>query len=105
MTIKEAIKKAIQAGWDRRNSFGDIVSDLQVNAVVIDGVFLSPSFWQSLGKALGWEEVGYRPHLKRENGIIYVGITEYEMWKSEWHRFIDHLAAGQTPESFFKTLN
>jgi hypothetical protein len=93
MTIEEAYEKAKEYDYDGR-----------LYAPAFHSEWLDPSFWQYLAKALGWEEVGYRPHLKRENGVIYVGITEYEMWKAEWHRFIDHLADGGTPESFFESL-
>lgn len=50
--------------------------------------YLDPNFWQSLGKALGWEYKSDSP----------------EHWKLEWHLFIDHLADGKDSESFFNDL-
>ena len=63
-----------------------------------DGFLLDPSFWVSLGKAMGWE--GYK-----RSGIV--GEIEYhgmEVWKAEWHRFIDHLSDGKDANSYFETL-
>jgi hypothetical protein len=56
-------------------------------------MFLDPSFWQSLGKALGWDE-------RIDDGSHYAKPG----WLEAWHRFIDHLAEGKTAESFFETL-
>jgi len=48
---------------------------------------LDPTFFQALGKALGWNEKGY----------------DY-LWVNTWHSFIDHLIAKKDPDDFFKTL-
>lgn len=34
----------------------------------------------------------------------YLRIEMNENWKKKWHRFIDHLAEGKDPESFFSNL-
>ncbi|MDE2098550.1 MAG: hypothetical protein KGL39_14950 [Patescibacteria group bacterium] len=49
------------------------------------GAFLDPAFWRSLGKALNED-------------------CEVSVWLILWHEFIDHLAAGETAESYFEDL-
>lgn len=56
--------------------------------------FLDPTFWQSLGKALGWD----KNKTFEQDGFTLIS------WKREWHSFIDTLASGQTPEKFFADL-
>lgn len=43
-----------------------------------------PNFWKALGKAREWQDTG--------------------AWLFHWHRFIDHVAFGHDPESFFASL-
>ena len=43
-----------------------------------------PDFWIALATARKWEDAN--------------------AWRFHWHRFIDHLAAGKTPEAFFESL-
>jgi len=47
-------------------------------------LLLDPKFWQAVGKTRGWSKY-----------ISAVGQPSM-MWKSMWHRFIDHLADGKT---------
>lgn len=51
-------------------------------------------FWQALGKSLGWfqDDCKGRKHIYRT------------CWRCEWHSFIDHLAKGKDPNSFFADL-
>lgn len=80
MTISEAIKKAIEGGYDRTRSRG-LEGECRINFCLLD-----PQFWQCLGKAMGWDETGVPLSL------------------CQLHRFVDHLWRGETPESFFKDL-
>ena len=92
MTIEQAIKMAVEAGWsDRlyRTDFGH--PDNWTHSVAF---LLDPAFWQSLGKALGWTTTG----------VATAAYQLYPEWLDRWHRFIDHLADGGTPESYFKDL-
>lgn len=57
MTIEQAITKAQEGGfdppyWDRAE-----IGTRQLNWVERQALLLDPSFWQSLGKALGWESL------------------------------------------------
>jgi hypothetical protein len=138
MTIEEAIKKALASGWKAKGftgpkQFGSrvewlplIVDPEQLTTESIQAVvnfifeqnldaqlFLMPSFWQSLGKAIGWEiPQDYRPHRKglhsddfgpyADNSDCY--CDQPLDWKGQWNRFIDHLAEGKSADSFFESL-
>lgn len=58
---------------------------------------LDPKFFQALGKALGWNEISGSYHSYNEDGKT--------AWQMKMHRFIDHLIAGKSVESFFEELN
>jgi hypothetical protein len=112
MTIKTAIKKAIESGWKARKNQTNMFKGKEY-------LFLDPRFWQCLGKAMGWKE-----HFEAFDrcGIAYDFETMEELkdeereqneclnweripyWKTYWHSFIDHLADGKTAENYFKQL-
>jgi hypothetical protein len=77
MTIQEAIEKAIEGGYTTY-SLHDPSHPIQ------EQYLLDTSFWEALGRTLEW---------KPES-----------LWHSYWNRFIAHLTAGKTPESFFANL-
>lgn len=85
MIPKEIIEKAYVGGLDK----GEYTNDSEL--------LLKPIFWQSLGKALGWQEAniyGFKPTPEGR-----------KVWKEHWHSFITKLAEGGTPEEFFRELN
>ncbi|MGD0800364.1 MAG: hypothetical protein ABR906_03525 [Terracidiphilus sp.] len=55
MKIEEAIQKAIKGGYDSKSLRFTMDGKLAVVAMNINRIFLDPSFWQSLGKALSWQ--------------------------------------------------
>jgi hypothetical protein len=55
-----------------------------LRTIRVDDIFLDPHFWRALGRTLGW-------HHER-------------VWTGYWQGFIDHVAQGKTPESFFTNL-
>jgi hypothetical protein len=68
-------------------------------------VFFDPAFWSALGKALGWKgEVTYSidEHMLHESSLHIDGAWSVPTYQQ--HRFIDHLASGGTPETFFQDL-
>jgi hypothetical protein len=89
MTIEETIKKAVKGGY---TLYAALEGD-EGYQVCNHRMFLAPSFWQSLGKALGWREA---THIVKED--------TQDDWLYHWHRFIDHLAENKTVESFFESL-
>lgn len=99
MTIQQTIEKAIEGGFNA--TFGDEMMSKKYGD--FSRIFLDHLFWQSLGKAMGWDCVD-----DDDRGYTWMdGHDDEEIrekWRNEWHRFIDHLAEGKTAESFFETL-
>lgn len=54
MQIEEAIKQAMDGGYDSKSLRFTIDGKLAVVAMNKDKVFLDSAFWQSLGTATGW---------------------------------------------------
>lgn len=104
MTIKEAIEKAVEGGWNTGKqvevqTYHKRLPTVSVGDLGDDGEFLKTQeylldtlFWQSLGKAMGWPDSG---------SSFYNCRTQ---WEAQWHSFIDHLAEGKDAESFFANL-
>jgi len=92
MTIQEAIEKTIEGGYAGSEKW---LLDLPESAKC--QIWLDPLFWQYLGKTMGWKNVDYVDY--GEGHSLW-----NEAWLYQWHRFIDCLADGGTPESFFETL-
>jgi len=105
MTIQEALKKAIEGGYHLHGADGRDTDDASANSecsvwkskennstcgVGVTAPWLDPHFWRSLGLALGWYE-----------GVEAKCFIYEQWWRQPWHRFIDHLADGHTPEEFF----
>ena len=112
MTIPEVIKKAIEGGWKKHLYSPDTFACTEMGAYFRDGldhfvpaeIFLDSLFWQSLGKAMGrtWnKETGLGGVSSKENRLL---AKKHPLWKSDWHRFIDHLASGGSIEGFFEKL-
>jgi hypothetical protein len=105
MTIQEAIHKAVEGGYHLNGSDGmdtdddgahracSIWTSNDTDAPCSAGVkesLLDSHFWRSLGLALGWYK-----------GVATQCLVYEQWWRQPWHRFIDHLADGHTPEAFF----
>ena len=90
MTIQEALQKTSEGGYPRDAKHQEL--DIRVGVLgmpacrtmQVDAVFLDPHCWRVLGRTLGW-------HHER-------------VWKGYCQRFLDHLAQGNTPASFFARL-
>lgn len=104
--IERAIKEAVEkGGYDWLNTVEDI-GHRNVPAAP-EKSLLDPLFWQALSKARGWKtKWGSCPACfitgfgKRSSECECVANS----WKEPWHRFIDHLAAGENAESFFASI-
>jgi hypothetical protein len=118
MTIQEAIEKAVEGGY---HIYGSDGMDTSYEGATCDfsawtrtdnassfivptkETFLDPQFWQALGRALGWSEACDLALLcghGEEEGQRYHGYY----WMYQWHRFIQTIADGNTPEAFFARL-
>jgi hypothetical protein len=93
MLIQEAIEKAIEGGYTRyqRND---------PSWPLPEQYFLDTSFWEALGRTLGWEGESEDIHVLGDESQK----VRQPMWLSYWHQFTHHLVTGKTPESFFATL-
>ena len=106
MTIQQAIEKAIEGGFNDDAIFAKPLVlhrrfGVEIAAKVTRAyIFSLPLFWQSLGKAMRWENESECP-LACCGGICPIDIP---MWQSQWHRFIDKLSNGVTAEQFFEEL-
>jgi hypothetical protein len=118
MTIREAVNKATEGGYHINGSdgietdYGGANSEYSVwtrkdNAssfiVPVAETFLDPRFWHALGRGLEWEKEVMTVHAV-ENGRSTLVTRAGQHWLYHWHRFIDHLAEGNTPDTFFETL-
>lgn len=67
--------------------------------------FLEPTFFQSLGKAMGWHtKMNCKGACDPYEGTV-CGEVNVNDWNGRWHRFIDYLIQGKTAEEYFKSLN
>ena len=112
MTVEKAIKKAVEAGFEDAVYLGN---EKDGSFADISDTLLNPSFWQFLGKALGWDKFG-KDTIKSVRGLPkYIqpktksicsskGQDNVLLWLYHWHDFIDYLAEGKTAKGFFKKL-
>ncbi|KKM66273.1 hypothetical protein LCGC14_1482830 [marine sediment metagenome] len=117
MTIKKTIEKAIEGGWIkelkyewriRENSFevyvdkGFFYPNRWFHVMRIETILLDPSFWRALGKSMEWARC--KASWQYEKGFTIKNGKDSAEWVIRWHQFIDHLAEGGTPESYFEKL-
>ena len=118
MTIAEALQKATEGGYHINGSDGMDTDYAGANneysvwtrkdnessfIVPVADTFLDPDFWHALGRGLGWDQAVMTVHAV-ENGRPTIVTRAGHHWLYHWHCFIDHLAAGNTPEAFFACL-
>src|SRR5262245_58756386 len=118
MTIAEALKTATEGGYHMQASDGMDTEYAGANneysvwtrkdnassfIIPVTDAFLDPHFWHALGRGLGWEQAVRTVHTVEHGRATMVTRTRHH-WLSHWHRFIDHLADGNTPETFFASL-
>jgi hypothetical protein len=108
MTIAEALTKAAEGGYHSNGSDSRETDDEGAHrefsawtrndhdSTCVAGVqapWLDPHFWRALGLALGWHE-----------GVDRKCLIYNQWWRQPWHRLIDHLADGHSPETFFARI-
>ena len=108
--MKTAIEKAIELAESQSEEVKKIRTIPDYNVLYY---LHSPLFWQALGKAMGRGE-SYQDVIGDENtsSVLLADALKarkqkagyYPMWIYYWHRFIDSLASGQSPDDFFKEL-
>jgi hypothetical protein len=118
MTVQEVIDKAVEGGYHIYGSDGmDTLyeganseysvwtrKDNESSFIVLtEKTFLDLQFWHALGRALGWSEMCDLALIcvhGQEECQSYRGYY----WMFQWHRFIQVLADGNTPDAFFASL-
>jgi len=109
--MEEFYKKVEEGGYDfERLGSPKTVGDRD-RALLLD-----PQAWISLGKAMGWDGITIVMSDYEYNHPFMGGTLDYSYdeggnmvfessaWKYHWHKLIDHLAEGGTPDDFFKAL-
>ncbi len=100
--MEEAIKRSIEGGlqegekWKfvRANKYRAVWlnGNGDETTIAIEKYLLDPLFWQALGKAMEWDKTTGH----------YRGFQT--SWEVKWHRFIDALAKGKSPDEYFSNL-
>lgn len=108
LSIEDGIEKAMEGGFKNAMGGAGILSEPNLTEGNLSIYFLDPLFWQSLGKAMGWNQgdigvcssCGSRGEAENH---VKCNCSEplpeiIEEWLYQWHRFIDHLAEGKDAE-------
>lgn len=121
---REAIEKAIEVGWKPRNfvNIPDLEYTVKGNSDNWQDVALDPSFWQALGKALGWdtEITWWRCPLEtcKENNSKWAAqrycgedgykMEQYKTYTENWQKyarcFYDLILTGDDTAAFWREL-
>ena len=94
-TLYEGANSAYSV-WTRKDNESSFL-------VSVEETFLDPRFWQALGRALGWSEACDLA-IRCMHGEEECQSCRGCYWMYQWHCFIQAIADGHTPESFFATL-
>ena len=106
--METVIKKAIEGGWKKPEHWPN---------EWIDSYLLDRLFWQALikdkmidcwaCKGKNYFEDFFTKEIDKDKpcgNCEQTGTQIESNWKSEWHRFLDHLADGKDIDSFFQEL-
>lgn len=103
MIPKQAIEKAIEGGW--KNSEYEWATSHVQDAVVVELaarlIALDRTFWQALGKALGWNEANGK--VGAYHSFVDGKIVD-EYWMLTAHRFYDLILTGGDTETYWDEL-
>ena len=101
MTIENAIRKAIEGGYEPILGWMGPALEREYPEI-----FPDPDFWRALGEAMGWSGL-FCIECGDNIGDKDLGPANhhvYPEWLHYWHCFIDDLAAGKSPEEFFESF-
>lgn len=123
MIPREAIERAFEEGWRGRypslrwKHHPDGIQYLaQESIIVVEwyAIALDPTFWQALGKALGWSEYG--KHMMKGNNLRCSACGEkphviekcrknlVQVWKFNAIEFYDLILTGGNTSKFWSDL-
>ena len=118
MTVQEVLNKATEGGYHIYGSdgmdtdYGGANSEFSLwtrkdNAssfmIPLEETFLDPTFWQALGRTLGWDAV-CELTITCAHGTSECQRCRGSYWMYQWHCCIQALAYGNTLEAFFARL-
>ena len=118
MTIQEAVNTAVEGGYHLHGT--DSVATVYTGAndaysawtrtdnhssflVPVEETFLDPAFWRALGRTLGWEKACDLAITCR-HGHEECRRCHGSYWMYQWHCFIQYMADGHPPDTFFASL-
>lgn len=118
MTIEKAIEIAGNNGFKFNHGYYDAVvaKGKGHRYAVHASMLLDRAFWESLAAGMGVRTITISHPAREITRVSKRGIIRYRrpagtvkrtirrQWKPMWHRFIDGMADGGTPEQFFETL-
>ena len=82
--------------WTRKDNESSFI-------IPMEETFLDPQFWHALGRALGWSEVCDLA-ISCVHGDEECRRCRGSYWMYQWHCFIQEIANGKTPATFFESL-
>ncbi len=105
MKINESIEKSIEGGFrmEPMPMVYDHTQPKPKEEYDWKVILWEPDFWKCLGKSMGWRD----NVVIRHNDSIYerkMSLKEMPEWQHKWHKLIDHLSEGGTPESYFEPI-
>ena len=118
MTIEEVLNKANEGGYHIHGSDGMDTYYEGANSeysvwtrkdnessfiVPMEETLLDPTFWQALGRALGWS-AGCELAITCVHGDEECRRCRGYYWMYQWHCCIQEIANGKPPAAFFARL-
>ena len=98
MIPKQAIEKAITGGWQPLSEWGSSWVDIPQERIALD-----PTFWQALGKALGWDEDNTTDMIWT-CALCNQECGGHSKWLHYSHRFYDLILTSGDTEKFWEEL-
>lgn len=108
--LEQAIQKACDHGykdshiWGIENGEYILMDDSgqRVGKLTVHEMLLDPTWWQALGRGLGWSDTFIVDYTASQIG--HFRAEDWDEWEFHWHDLITHLAANLPLEDFFKSL-
>lgn len=102
MIPEKALKSAMDAGWKpeviAENLTHHWFGASQNQTISLANTALDATFWQALGKALGWGDYWYN------DPETHVKVNLQKPWLDYAHRFCDLIYTGGDTEKFWDEL-
>jgi len=100
MIPKKAIEKAQEGGWTNLDKCTFSLNSLMGNfsEPIDEAIALDPTFWQALGKALGWDE------RTTDFDVDEFYMTDVQEWEFNAHWFAHIVLTGGDTEAFWNDI-